>query len=93
MSKVVIVNDNKLGSHPVFTKARDRAPRMTPPQPKRRLFPIEGKTETPNAKSYQPKAYNDGGPPSIDNGYHNNYPISAAQLGIRTHEGTVNNLI
>lgn len=92
-SRVVIINDNKLGSRPVFVKADPGVPKVSQPPPRRRVFPIEGKTETPNATSYRPKAYNDHEAPSLKNGYRNDYPSSAAQMSIRYHEGTVSNLV
>ena len=91
-----IINDNKLGSHPVMIKPQGEHVELDFPAPKKRRFPIENKTETPKFNSCRPKAYIEPNPkltPNIDNSYSNNYHKSTTRLEPSVRESAINNLI
>ena len=89
-----IVNDNKLGSHPVMIKPREKHSELDFPAPTKRKFPIENPTVTPKFNSYKPKAYADYNlTPNKDNSYSNNYHRSTTRMEPTTHESAVGNLI
>ena len=89
-----IVNENKLGSHPVLVKPIGEHVNLDFPAPTKRKFPIENKTETPKFNAYRPKAYSQPNETANrDNSYNNNYHRSTTRLEPTVHESAVNNLI
>ena len=91
---LTIVNDNKLGSHPVMFPTKNQPLRLDFPAPAKRKFPKDNPTETPKFNSYKPKAYNDKNiTPNKDNGYNNNYHKSTTRMEPCVRESAVNNLI
>ena len=91
-----IVNDNKLGSHPVMIKPREKHSELDFPAPTKRKFLIENPTVTPKFNSCKPKAYIEPNPnltPNKDNSYNNNFHRSTTRLEPTTHESAVGNLI
>ena len=90
---LAIVNDNKLGSHPVLVKPQGKHVELDFPTPVKRRFPIENPTETPKFNSCRPKAYiepNKKLTPNIDNSYSNNYHKSTTRLEPSVHESAIN---
>ena len=89
-----IVNDNKLGSHPVMTKPVEEKPfKLDYPSHAKRVFAKENPTETPKFNSCKPKLYVPPNPnltPNKDNGYNNNYHKSTTRMDIITHESAIN---
>ena len=105
MSKLVIVNDNKLGSRPVMVKsaARSDEPRLkraavTDNQhvqlsygaPKKRVFPAERKTVI-DERDTRPQLWSNKLHAVPENGYTNSY--SSSTMNLTTREGIVNNVI
>ena len=91
---LTIVNENKLGSHPIMIKPKGEHLELDFPTHKIRRFPIENKTQTPKFNEYKPKAYNDKNlTPNIANGYSNNYHRTTTRMEPFVRESAVNNLI
>ena len=89
-----IVNENKLGSHPILVKAKLPHIELDFPAPSKRRFPIENKTATPKFNSYRPKAYSQSNEtPNRDNNFNNNYHRSTTKMEPTIRESAVNNLI
>ena len=89
---LTIVNDNKLGSHPIMIKSKGKHLELDFPAPTKRRFPIENKTLTPKFNACKPKAYNPKLTPNKDNSYSNNYHKSTTRLEPTTHESAVNTM-
>ena len=88
-----VINDNKLGSHPVMIPSNQKQSALDFPAHKVRKFPIENKTETPKFNSCKPKAYVEPNPkltPNIDNSYSNNYHKTTTRMEPSVHESAVN---
>ena len=88
-----IVNESKLGSHPIMVKPQGPHIQLDFPAPTKRRFPIENPTVTPKFNSCRPPAYNKNQTPNRDNNYSNNYHKSTTKLEPTVHESAVNNLI
>ncbi|MBR6906984.1 hypothetical protein IKN40_00280 [bacterium] len=90
---LTIVNENKLGSHPILVKPQGKHVELDFPAPIKRRFPIENPTVTPKFNSCKPKAYVEPNPkltPNKDNNYSNNYHKSTTRIEPTTHESAVN---
>ena len=88
-----IINENKLGSHPIMVKPQEKHTKLDFPAPTKRKFPIENPTETPKFSSCKPKLYVPPNPnltPNKDNNYTNNYHKSTTRLEPTTHESAIN---
>ena len=101
MSKLVIVNDNKLGSRPVMVKSAARSNEraaVTDNQhvqlqygaPKKRVFPAERKTVI-DERDTRPQLWSNKLHAVPENGYTNSY--SSSTMNLTTREGIVNNVI
>lgn len=85
-----VINESKLGSHPIMVKPVGPHIELDFPAPNKRKFPKESPTTTPKFNSCKPKAYNPNLTPNIANGYSNNYHKSTTRLEPSVHESAVN---
>jgi len=90
---LTIVNENKLGSHPIMVKPKGNHVKLDFPAPIKRKFPIENPTETPKFNSCKVKLYNPNLTPNIANGYSNNYHKSTTRMEPNYRESAINELI
>ena len=90
MSKLVIVNDNKLGSRPVMVKSKNQHVQLQYRAPKKRLFPAERKTVI-DERDTRPQLWSNRLHAVPENGYTNSY--SSSTMNLTTREGIVNNVI
>ena len=88
-----VINDNKLGSHPIMVKPAGQYVNLDFPASTKRKFPKENPTETPKFNSCKVKLYsNKNLTPNIANGYSNNYHKSTTRMEPSVHESAVNNM-
>ena len=90
MSKLVIVNDNKLGSRPVMVKTNNQHVQLSYGTPKKRVFPAERKTVI-DERDTRPQLWSNKLHAVPENGYTNSY--SSSTMNLTTREGIVNNVI
>ena len=90
MSKLVIVNDNKLGSRPVMVKTNNQHVQLSYGAPKKRVFPAERKTVI-DERDTRPQLWSNKLHAVPENGYTNSY--SSSTMNLTTREGIVNNVI
>ena len=90
MSKLVIVNDNKLGSRPVMIKTNNQHVHLNYGAPKKRVFPAERKTVI-DERDTRPQLWSNKLHAVPENGYTNSY--SSSTMNLTTREGIVNNVI
>ena len=101
MSKLVIVNDNKLGSRPVMVKTNNQHVQLSSAArsneraalfgaPKKRVFPAERKTVI-DERDTRPQLWSNKLHAVPENGYTNSY--SSSTMNLTTREGIVNNVI
>ena len=90
MSKLAIVNDNKLGSRPVMVKAENQHVKLSYGAPKKRVFPAERKTVI-DERDTRPQLWSNKLHAVPENGYTNSY--SSSTMNLTTREGIVNNVI
>ena len=84
-----VVNDSKLGSHPVMFKPQAKHINLDFPAHNKRRFPIECPTQTPKFNSCKPPQ-NTQLTPNKDNSYSNNYNKSTRCIEPTTHELAIN---
>ena len=88
MSSLTIINDNKLGSHPVMVRSNAPHVPLNYPSRNKRVFPVEGETVVPDLDT-KPSLVSTGHA-SRENGWTNNYMDSTRM--VTTREGTVNSV-